>query len=237
LARTLALFDLDHTLIPFDSGSTWFRYLSDIGVLREEDYAARNQEFATQYKAGQLDVLAFHQFCLAPLALHPRAQLDAWRESFKQAILPRIPAGSRALVDAHRNAGDLCCIVTATNSYVAGVYADIFNVPNLIGTEPAMVDGRADGDFTGDIQGTPSYGPGKVPRVKEWLAAQGLSLADFDHTICYSDSFNDIPLLEAVDEAVAVGPDATLREVAESRGWRIIARPGVTGQASDSADW
>ncbi len=236
MARTLALFDLDHTLIPFDSGSTWFRYLSSIGVLREEDYVARNQEFATQYQAGQLDVLAFHRFCLAPLALHPRAQLDTWRESFKQAILPRIPAGSRALVDAHRNAGDLCCIVTATNSYVAWVYADIFNVPNLIGTEPAMVDDRPEGDFTGDIQGTPSYGPGKVPRVKEWLAAQGLSFADFDHTICYSDSFNDIPLLEAVDEAVAVGPDATLREVAESRGWRIIARPGVTG-ASDSAEW
>lgn len=225
MARTLALFDLDHTLIPFDSGSTWFRYLSSIGVLRKEDYAARNLEFATQYQAGQLDVLAFHQFCLAPLALHPRKQLDAWREGFKQSILPRIPAGSRALVDAHRHAGDLCCIVTATNSYVAGVFSDIFEVPNLIGTEPAMVDGRADGDFTGDIQGTPSYGPGKVPRVHDWLAEQGLSFEDFEHTVCYSDSFNDLPLLEAVDEAVAVGPDTTLQAVAASRGWRIIPRP------------
>lgn len=225
LARTLALFDLDHTLIPFDSGSTWFRFLSSIGVLREEDYAARNREFATQYKAGQLDVRAFHQFCLAPLALHPRAQLDAWREAWKVSLLPRIPAGSRALVDAHRNAGDLCCIVTATNSYVAGVFADIFEVPNLIGTEPEMVDGRADGDFTGDMQGTPSYGPGKVPRVHEWLASQGLSFDDFSRTVCYSDSFNDLPLLEAVDEAIAVGPDDTLREIASSRGWPIIDRP------------
>ena len=225
MARALALFDLDHTLIPFDSGSTWFGYLSSIGVLREEDYAARNREFATQYKAGQLDVRAFHQFCLAPLALHPRAQLDAWRDAFKTWIRPRVPAGSFALIDAHRDAGDLCCIVTATNSYVAGVFAEIFDVPNLIGTQPEMVDGRLDGDFTGDIEGTPSYGPGKVPRVHEWLGAQGLSFADFSRTVCYSDSFNDVPLLEAVDEAIAVGPDKTLREIATQRGWPIIARP------------
>jgi HAD superfamily hydrolase (TIGR01490 family) len=225
VARALALFDLDHTLIPFDSGSTWFGYLSSIGVLREEDYAARNREFAAQYKAGQLDVRAFHQFCLAPMALHPRAQLDTWREAFKTWIRPRVPQGSFALIDAHRDAGDLCCIVTATNSYVAGVFAEIFDVPNLIGTQPEMVDGRADGEFTGDIHGTPSYGPGKVPRVHEWLAEQGLSFADFSRTVCYSDSFNDVPLLEAVDEAIAVGPDKTLREIATQRGWPIIARP------------
>jgi HAD superfamily hydrolase (TIGR01490 family) len=225
LARALALFDLDHTLIPFDSGSTWFGYLSSIGVLRKEDYDARNREFETQYKAGQLDVRAFHQFCLAPLALHPRAQLDAWRSAFKTWIQPRVPAGSRALIDAHRDAGDLLCIVTATNSYVAGVFAEIFDVPNLIGTEPEMVDGRADGDFTGDIQGTPSYGPGKVPRVHAWLAEQGLSFDDFSRTVCYSDSFNDLPLLEAVDEAIVVGPDDTLRGIATTRGWPIIARP------------
>ncbi len=231
---TLALFDLDHTLIPFDSGSTWFKYLSSLGVLNEADHTARNREFAAQYLAGRLDVNAFYEFCLSPLVLHPRAQLDAWREGFKAAVTPRIPQASRDLVDRHRLAGELCCVVTATNSYVAGVFAEIFEVPHLIGTEPETVDGTPGGEFTGGFVGKPSYGPGKVPRVHQWLAERGQRLEDF-HSILYSDSFNDLPLLEAVDEAIAVGPDATLRGVAEQRGWQILPRAAEPGVVCDYA--
>ena len=219
----LALFDLDHTLIPTDSDHEWGRFLIRRGVVDEAEYQRKNDQFYADYKAGTLDIHAFLRFALAPLAAHPRDTLAQWHAEFMHdVILPKITPQAKALVDQHLDAGDLCCVVTATNSFVTRPIAQAFGIDHLIATEPATADGTPEGAFTGDGAGTPSFREGKVARVHEWLAHMGRGWSDFGHSTFYSDSANDVPLLEEVSDPVATNPDDTLRHLATQRNWRIM---------------
>ena len=215
----LALFDLDNTLLSGDSDFEWAQFLIGKGVVDREVQEAKNLEFYEQYKAGTLDIQAFLAFQLAPLTRHPRAELDAWhREYMERHIRPLIGDAARALVRGHREAGDLCALVTATNSFVTGPIAREFGVPHLIATVPEWEDGR----FTGRARGTPSFREGKILRTEAWLESLGLWWGSFERSLFYSDSLNDLPLLSTVDTPVAVDPDDTLRAHATDMGWRII---------------
>lgn len=215
----LALFDLDNTLLAGDSDYAWAQFLIEHGVLDRAGYEARNDAFFREYKAGTLDIHEFLAFQLAPLAAHPREQLDRWHAEFMAAkVMPMIGAAARGLVDRHLAAGSLCAIVTATNSFVTGPIAKTFGVPHLIATEPELKNGR----FTGGVSGIPCFQAGKVERVREWLARDGRSFASFTASWFYSDSANDLPLLEQVSHPVAVDPDDRLRSVAAARGWTIL---------------
>lgn len=215
----LALFDLDNTLLAGDSDYAWAQFLIEQGVLERAHYEARNDEFFRQYKAGTLDIREFLAFQLAPLAAHSRAQLDRWHAQFMdEKIRPMIGAAARGLVEHHRAAGSLCAIVTATNSFVTGPIAREFGIPHLIATEPEQVGGR----FTGGVAGLPCFQGAKVTRVDEWLTRTGYAFASFAATWFYSDSANDLPLLERVSNPVAVDPDDRLRDVATARGWTIM---------------
>jgi HAD superfamily hydrolase (TIGR01490 family) len=217
----LALFDLDNTLLAGDSDFEWAQFLIDQGVLDREVYAARNQRFYNQYKAGTLDIHEFLDFQLKPLARHPRAQLDAWhREFMATRVTPMIAPGTAALLKRH--AAEVCMIVTATNSFVTAPIARLLGVAHLIATEPE----QNGGEFSGRVAGTPSFREGKVARLEQWLAEQGKSWADVAESWFYSDSLNDLPLLARVHHPVAVDPDATLREHAEARGWPVISLRG-----------
>jgi HAD superfamily hydrolase (TIGR01490 family) len=216
----LALFDLDNTLLAGDSDYEWAQFLIERGVLDRATYESRNDEFFRQYHAGSLDIYAFLDFQLAPLARHPRAVLDAWHAEFMDAkVRPMIGASARALVERHQRAGALCAIVTATNSFVTAPIAREFGVPHLIATEP---EARA-GAFTGKVAGTPCFRDGKVARLAQWLEAIGRPLSSFRASSFYSDSHNDLPLLERVTRPVAVDPDDALRRIAAERAWEVIS--------------
>jgi HAD superfamily hydrolase (TIGR01490 family) len=216
----LVLFDLDNTLLAGDSDYEWAQFLIDRGVLDRAAYEAENDRFFAQYKAGTLDIGEFLAFQLAPLARYPRARLDAWHAEFMDAkIRPMIGAPARDLVARHRDAGHLCAIVTATNSFVTAPIAREFGVPHLIATEP---EARGDG-YTGGVAGVPAFREGKVERLEQWLSALGRPLASFAASWFYSDSHNDLPLLERVTRPVAVDPDERLRGVAQGRGWPIVS--------------
>ncbi|MGQ9685614.1 MAG: HAD family hydrolase [Thiobacillaceae bacterium] len=214
----LALFDLDNTLLAGDSDFEWAQFLIDRGVLDREVYAARNEAFYAQYKAGTLNIHEFLDFQLKPLSRHPRAQLDAWHAEFMQTrILPMIAPGTPALLARH--AEHVRVIVTATNSFVTGPIARHLGVEHLIATEPE----EADGEFTGRVLGIPSFREGKVQRLEAWLAERGLVWSDVVESWFYSDSLNDLPLLERVTHPVAVDPDDTLRVHAREHGWPVIS--------------
>lgn len=223
--QSLALFDLDHTLLPIDSEYEWGRFLVAKGVVDRRVFEQANERWMREYREGTLDFARHARFSLGLLAQHPRAHLDAWRSMFlREVVTPAILPGARQLVDAHLRAGDLCCIVTATHRYLTEPIASAFNVPHLLAVEGETVCGTPDGDFTGNLLGTPTFGAGKITRVVEWLGQRGQALADFSRTVFYSDSHNDLPLLKAVSHPVAVSPDATLRAEAESHGWPVIER-------------
>ncbi|MGH8701992.1 MAG: HAD family hydrolase [Burkholderiales bacterium] len=216
--RRLVLFDLDNTLLAGDSDFEWAQFLIERGVLDREVYEARNQSFYDQYQAGTLDIREFLDFQLKPLSRHPRVQLEAWhREFMERKIRPLIRGKARALVERHH--GDLRAVITATNSFVTAPIARELGIANLIATEP----GERNGEFTGIVAGIPCFREGKVARLDAWLAGRGESLAAFPESWFYSDSLNDLPLLERVTHPVAVDPDDTLRAHAESKGWRIIS--------------
>lgn len=216
----LALFDLDHTLLAGDSDYEWGQFLVDHGVLAREEYEAQNAAFYEQYKAGTLDIHEFLGFALRPLADHTDAELACWHAQFMaERIRPMISARARALVREHLQAGDLCAIVTATNSFVTAPIAREFAVSHLVATEPE----RAGGRYTGRVAGTPCFREGKIRRVEEWLAGLGRTLADFEESAFYSDSHNDLPLLERVTRPVAVDPDPQLAAAARARGWPVIS--------------
>lgn len=215
---SLALFDLDNTLLSGDSDFEWAQFLIEQGVLDREVYEARNQTFYEQYQNGTLDIHEFLDFQLRPLARHPRRVLDDWHLQFMQKkIMPIMQPRARELINRHH--ADVCAIVTATNSFVTAPIAREFGIDNLIATEPA----HAGGEFTGEVAGTPCFREGKVRRVEEWLAAQGKSLESVAPSWFYSDSLNDLALLERVTHPVAVDPDATLRAHAQKHGWPIIS--------------
>lgn len=216
----LALFDLDNTLLMGDSDFEWAQFLIGKGVLDREVHEAKNVEFFEQYKAGTLDIHAFLDFQLAPLSRHSRTELDAWhREFLESRIRPLITTAARQLVARHADAGDMMAIVTATNSFVTGPIAREFNIPHLIATIPAQENGC----FTGQPRGIPSFREGKIARVNAWLESLGLWLGSFEQSWFYSDSHNDLPLLEIVSHPVVVDADATLAEVATARGWARIS--------------
>lgn len=215
----LALFDLDNTLLAGDSDFEWAQFLIAKGVLDREVHEARNRGFYEDYKAGTLDIHAFLDFQLAPLARHARTELDAWHAEFMATrILPIIGAKARALVRRHLDDGALCAIVTATNSFVTGPVAREFGIPHLVATIPAQEDGR----FTGKPRGTPAFRDGKIVRVEAWLESMGLWWGSFARSWFYSDSHNDLPLLGKVSDPVAVDPDDTLRAHASAADWPVL---------------
>ncbi len=216
----LALFDLDNTLLAGDSDFEWAQFLIEQGVLDREVYEARNAWFYEQYKLGTLDIHAFLDFQLKPLSRHKRVELDRWHAEFmRKKIVPMMTQKSRALVAKHKSEGDLLVIVTATNSFVTAPIAQAFGVENLVATEPEI----RDGEFTGGVMGTPSFREGKITRLEQWLEQRSLRLADFSACYFYSDSRNDLPLLEIVSHPVAVDPDPLLAEVAKKRGWPVLS--------------
>lgn len=219
----LVLFDLDNTLLDGDSDFEWAQFLIEQGVLDKELYEARNQAFYEQYKAGTLDIHEFLDFQLKPLARHARAQLDAWHADYMlKKILPIMTSPAKVLVERELADADLVAIITATNSFVTAPIARAFGISHLIATEPEQMNGA----YTGGVAGTPSFREGKIVRLHEWLSSLGKSLGDFDQSWFYSDSLNDLPLLELVTNPVAVDPDATLHEHAVQRGWPIISLRG-----------
>ncbi|MGM3278311.1 HAD family hydrolase [Ralstonia sp. 24A2] len=221
--QSLALFDLDHTLLPIDSEYEWGRFLVAQGAVDREIFEQANERWMREYREGTLDFARHARFSLGLLAQHPRTRLDAWRATFmRDVIQPAMQPRARQLVDAHLRAGDLCCIVTATHRYLTEPIAAAFNVPHLLAVEGETVANQPDSDFTGNLVGTPSFGAGKIVRVTEWLAQRGQRMSDFSRTVFYSDSRNDLPLLEAVSHPIAISPDDTLRGVAEARGWPVV---------------
>jgi HAD superfamily hydrolase (TIGR01490 family) len=214
----LALFDLDNTLLAGDSDFEWAQFLIEEGVLDREVYEARNQDFYEQYKAGTLDIREFLDFQLKPLSRHSRAVLDAWHAQFmRRKILPIIRDTARELVARHRN--DTRVVITATNEFVTAPIARELGIEHLIATEPDQRDGQ----FTGAVRGIPCFREGKVQRLEQWLASEGRTLQSYERSWVYSDSLNDLPLLERVTDPVAVDPDDTLRAHAQSRGWPVIS--------------
>ncbi|MCL4745959.1 MAG: HAD-IB family hydrolase [Burkholderiaceae bacterium] len=215
----LALFDLDHTLLPLDSDYEWGRFLVSVGAVDEERYRSENERFYREYRDGTLDISEFLAFGLAPLAQHTTEKLESWRARFvEEVITPAVRPAARRLVREHRDAGDLCAIVTATNEFVTAPIARAFGVEHLIATQVEQVDGQ----FTGKPAGTPSYREGKVLRTTLWLESQSLGWESISRSWCYSDSSNDLPLMLRVTDPVATNPDEKLAEYARERGWPVL---------------
>ncbi len=216
----LALFDLDNTLLAGDSDFQWAQFLIEQRVLDREVYEAQNIEFYEQYKSGTLDIHEFLDFQLKPLSRHPRSQLDAWHSEFmKERILPLITPHARELINKHMLGRDLCIIITATNRFVTAPIAQELGISNLIATEPE----QRDGEYTGRVSGLPCFREGKIARLESWLDEHNLTWLSFQESWFYSDSLNDLSLLNKVTHPVAVDPDATLKAHAEKKGWPIIS--------------
>jgi HAD superfamily hydrolase (TIGR01490 family) len=219
----LALFDLDHTLIPTDSDHEWGRFMVKHGMVDAENFARENDRFFADYKAGKLDIHAYLVAMLTPLAKYSRAQLAGYHQMYMHEVIkPAIVPAALELVRQHRDAGDLCCMVTATNEFITGPIATVFGVDKLIACEAETVDGQPHSEYTGRPTGTPSYKEGKIVRTEAWLASLGKTWSDFGRSYFYSDSHNDIPLLEKVTDPIATNPDDTLRAHAQAHGWRIL---------------
>ncbi|MBK1633022.1 phosphoserine phosphatase [Thiohalocapsa halophila] len=214
---SLAIFDLDNTLLAGDSDYLWGQHLVARGVVDGAAYAAANARFYEDYKAGRLDIDAFLAFALRPLRDNPLESLQTWREELMERhIAPLIRQPALDLVARHRAAGDTLLVITATNTFVTAPIVARFGIPHLIATEPEH-DGAS---FTGRVAGTPAFREGKVSRLMDWLSEHDETLAGSHF---YSDSINDLPLLERVDHPVAVDPDPLLAEAAQSRGWPVIS--------------
>lgn len=218
--KRLALFDLDHTLLPLDSDYHWADFLARSGRIGDPQEALRrNDELMDRYNAGNLTADETYDFMLGLLTHGPLDELKAWHEEYMQAIvMPAIEPVALELVQKHQSQGDLCAIVTATNEFVTRPIADAFKIPHLVATVPELKDNR----YTGRVLGTPSYQAGKIKRVHEWLDTLGKSIEDFDETWFYSDSINDLPLMQVVSHPVATNPSPALREIALENGWPVL---------------
>jgi len=213
----LAIFDLDNTLLGGDSDYLWGQFLVDRGLVDADLYARENERFYRDYRDGALDIEAFLRFSLRPLREHPRGLLEDLRVEFlRERIEPIMLPAARALIEAHREALDTLLIVTATNAFVTAPIAAAFGVPHLIATVP---EERA-GAYTGEVAGTPAFREGKVQRLEDWLQTR---VHDLNGSTFYTDSHNDLPLLNRVEHPVAVDPDPVLRSEAQARGWPILS--------------
>jgi HAD superfamily hydrolase (TIGR01490 family) len=215
----LALFDLDHTLIPFDSGMAWTRFLVARGVL-PADAETVYLGYCQQYVDGTLDIHALHRVSVAPLASFGMAALRQWAAEFEAEIAPQVPEPMRALVRRHQDAGHVCAIVTATTRFIAEPFGRVFGVADVLATRSLVIDDTLDGGIDGD----PCYGVHKLMHVNQWLATRGTRLDALEQSWFYSDSASDLPLLSAVSDPVAVAPDDRLRARAVEAGWPIIER-------------
>lgn len=218
----LALFDLDHTLIPFDSGHRWITWLSERGIL-SPDAPAGYLEACRDYATGQLDIRSLHRTTVAPLNRYDRAEIDTWLQRFAEHIEPELPVAARGWIAQHQEQGATCVLVTATTRFIAEVFGRAFGVDHVLATE-AETDPAANHRFTGEVVGLPCFREHKPAHVQAWLARQGRTLADCDRSWFYSDSINDLPLLEAVRHPVVVHPDPRLAAEAERRGWPVLMR-------------
>lgn len=219
----LALFDLDHTLLPCDSDYEWGQFLARIGVVDSKYYAQQNERFYQDYKDGKLDIHEFLRFALKPLSEHSRAQLKEWHDAFMNEVINgQVRQKAVDLVKRHQDAGDLCCVVTATNSFVTRPIVESFGIKHLIATEPATVENNPLANYTGDVKGIPNFREGKIQNLQDWLASQNLALDSLSRSYFYSDSMNDLPLLEKVSHPVATNPDDRLRNEANKRNWPIL---------------
>jgi HAD superfamily hydrolase (TIGR01490 family) len=217
MAMTLAIFDLDNTLLGGDSDYLWGNYLVSAGLVNGEFYERENQRFYDEYRNGTLNIYEFLDFSLRPLAENPIGKLFALRERFMaEKIIPIMLPSARAIIEKHRRLGHILLIITATNRFVTEPIANAFEVDHLLATDLEIIDGR----YTGRVAGTPTFREGKVLRLRQWLAQNSTNLAN---SWFYSDSHNDLPLLEMVTHPVAVDPDDTLRQHAEMKGWSIIS--------------
>lgn len=216
----LCLFDLDHTLLPLDSDHEFGEFLIHQGLADPIEYRRRNDGFYQQYCDGTLVLGEYIQFTTSIWrALDPEAQRALQQAFMDKVILPALQPQAIDLVEHHRAQGDLLAIVTATNEFVTRPIADAFGVPELLAVK-LLRDSQ--GCVTGDIDGVPSFREGKITRVEQWLADQGRQLTDFDRVSFYSDSPNDLPLLERANDPVATNPSPALEAVARERGWRIL---------------
>jgi len=225
---SLAIFDLDNTLLGDDSDYLWGQFLVAQGLVDSEVYARENQRFYEDYKSGHLDILEFLAFSLKPLSEHPREKLDALHRQFMQEVIsPVILPAAHLLLEKHRAQGDTLLIITATNSFITGPIATALGVENLLASDPEIIDGQ----YTGQVSGTPCFQAGKVERLETWLREHQQNLAN---SWFYSDSHNDLPLLELVTQPVAVDPDETLTDHAASKGWPIISLRGEVPAAIET---
>jgi HAD superfamily hydrolase (TIGR01490 family) len=216
----LALFDLDGTLLPTDSDHAFGEFMVEIGWVDAAAWRARNDAFYAQYQAGTLDLAEYLDFATSAWRGRPVDEAEAARERFMREVIgPRLHEQARALVDGHRSAGDQVAIVTATNEFVTRPIAAAFGVEQLLAVDLERDD---NGRVTGRSSGVPTFREGKVTRVEAWLAAQGRQWGDFDDVLFYSDSTNDLPLLERVRTPIATNPTPALEAIARERGWRII---------------
>jgi HAD superfamily hydrolase (TIGR01490 family) len=214
---TLAIFDLDNTLLNGDSDYLWGQFLAQQGQVDGAFYEKENQRFYDEYVAGTLDIYEFLEFSLAPLSKLKMSELKKLHSQFMdERIRPIITTKSRALIQKHIEQEDTLLIITATNLFITAPIAEELNIPNILATEPELINNH----YTGKVSGTPCFREGKVDRLKIWLKETGMNLAD---SYFYSDSHNDLPLLEMVTKPIAVDPDETLRSHAEMRGWEIIS--------------
>ena len=214
---TLAIFDLDNTLIADDSDYLWGQFLVDNGIVDKTTYEKMNAKFYDDYKDGTLDIMEFLDFSLKPLTEHSLEQLHVWRDQFiAEIITPILLKPAQALVDKHRAEGHKLLVITATNRFITAPIVALYGIEHLIATTPELINDR----YTGRIVDVPCFQGGKVTLLNDWLAQTGESL---EGSYFYSDSHNDLPLLQLVENPVAVNPDKKLNDFAEQKGWKIIS--------------
>ncbi|HWV14457.1 MAG TPA: HAD family hydrolase [Cellvibrio sp.] len=217
---SLAIFDLDNTLLAGDSDYSWGEFLVKKRLVDSEEYRIANDAFYQDYKAGTLDIQAYLRFSLAPLTRHSMVELEQLHNEFMRTYIePMMLPKAQALLQEHRARGDYLLIITATNGFVTRPIAARLGVDDILATDPEISDGR----YTGNSVGTPCFQGGKVIRLQEWLKSHEHNLAG---AYFYSDSINDLPLLEQVSHPIAVDPDERLQAVAEQRGWKVISLRG-----------
>jgi len=214
---SLAIFDLDNTLLADDSDYLWGQFLVDQGIVDADYYALENDRFYQEYKQGKLDIYEFLKFSLKPLADNSVDDLNKWRQQFIDEIIqPILLKPAQELIQLHQQRGDMLLVITATNSFVTEPIVKLYGIENLLATTPEYINNA----YTGAVAGTPCFQEGKVERLHQWLSKTAYNL---DDSWFYSDSQNDLPLLKLVDHPVAVNPDTALQKHAEQAGWPVIS--------------